>query len=83
MRRIRLRQQEELDRQARAAKKQQPPPEEEAATKKPKKKKTTVRSAPPDSGYSPMQPWTASQGGGYKYVFVVCCNNLRGFFYHV
>lgn len=79
MRRIRQRQQEELDRIARevaSERKKKEPKEDGSATihqKQPKKKPGTL-SKPPGGGYNPMQPWTASQrGGGYKYVHLMVC----------
>ena len=64
---LRRQQQEELDRKAREAaeRKKLEPPE---PTKKKKKPVAAVPKVQP-AGFNPMQPWTASQGGGgYKYV---------------
>lgn len=75
VRRIRLRQQEEHDRRAKeaaaarqeeAASEKPAAPEEEK--KKPKKKKVPVSArTKPTGGYNALQPWSASQGGGYRY----------------
>ena len=62
MRRVRLQQQQALDRQAKEARQN----EKVNPTEPKKKKKTVVR--PLSAGYNPMQPWNSGSGGGYKYV---------------
>eukprot|EP00977_Amphora_coffeiformis_P004705 scaffold1007_cov176-Amphora_coffeaeformis.AAC.11 len=66
IRRIRQRQQEELDRKAREAaeRKKQEGAESKAINQQKKPKKKPISKPPPGGGYNPMQPWTASQGGG-------------------
>ena len=82
MRRVRLQQQQALDRLAQqaAARKKEEPPE---PVPKPKKKKTPVRplsnSSNSSGGYNPMQPWTSSAGGGYKYVLVAVAVSIHIF----
>lgn len=73
MLRIRQKQQEAMDRRAREAATQKKPDDDDDDSQKKKKKAPGVLRKPPAAsrggGYNPMQPWTASQGGGgYKYV---------------
>lgn len=69
IRRIRLKQQEELDRlakEAAARKKEELANNKTDETKKPKRKTTKPISSrvKPVEGFNPMQPWSASTGGG-------------------
>jgi hypothetical protein len=77
VRQVRLKQQEELNRIAREVAEREKQEQDNNSnqttvteTKITKKKKSTVsmRPAAASDGYNPMQPWTSSGGGGYKYV---------------
>jgi hypothetical protein len=79
MLRVRLQQQEALSERAKIAAEERKKKEMEEHDRKNKgtKKKQLTMTAKDTGGFNPLQPWSSSSGGGYKYVPYYYCIEIK------